>query len=309
MHRLMIVLLFVTVMTGSSVRGDEVVLESGGTLVGAVREEGETVTLEMFSGTATFSKEKVKSINKVHRAPIEEYYERLDALGENASPADHLELAIWAKEHRGERLISENFRKVIDGIPAINDPALLLKLGRDATERLKIDAKMIWKRLLDVDPDNEDARRGLGFKQWKGQWVTEAEFHAAQGHVLFEGKWMTPEERDFQLRVRTLRLEERAEELKRREREAERKEEEVERREQAARDAEEETERARRDIDAREREIARRERRVDDQERDLRRLTFCPACGGHHCGIHHCPEIWFYCDRCKRIVRRPHRCP
>lgn len=50
------------------------------------------------------------------------------------------------------------------------------------------------KRILELDPDHEQARRGLGFVTRDGQWTTRDDEFRKQGYVYFEGQWRTAQE-------------------------------------------------------------------------------------------------------------------
>lgn len=50
------------------------------------------------------------------------------------------------------------------------------------------------KRILQLDPDHEQARRGLGYVTRDGQWTTRDDEFRKQGYVYFEGQWRTTQE-------------------------------------------------------------------------------------------------------------------
>ena len=53
------------------------------------------------------------------------------------------------------------------------------------------------------DPGNAAAQQALGRVEVDGQWMTRDEANAARGLVLFEGSWISPEERQAVLAERT----------------------------------------------------------------------------------------------------------
>jgi hypothetical protein len=57
------------------------------------------------------------------------------------------------------------------------------------------DARAAYEKVVRLDPENEAARRKLGYQKIGGQWLTEAEIMTAKGLVLHNGKWVTPEEK------------------------------------------------------------------------------------------------------------------
>ena len=57
------------------------------------------------------------------------------------------------------------------------------------------DARAAYEKVIRIDPENEAARRKLGYQRVGGQWLTEADIMTAKGLVLHNGKWVTPEEK------------------------------------------------------------------------------------------------------------------
>ena len=50
------------------------------------------------------------------------------------------------------------------------------------------------KRILELDSDHEQARRGLGYSQVDGQWMTQEEAMTKQGYRRYKGRWRLPQE-------------------------------------------------------------------------------------------------------------------
>jgi hypothetical protein len=50
------------------------------------------------------------------------------------------------------------------------------------------------KRILELDPNHEPARRGLGYSRRLGEWVTQEEIMTGRGYVRYKGDWKLPEE-------------------------------------------------------------------------------------------------------------------
>ncbi len=57
------------------------------------------------------------------------------------------------------------------------------------------DARSAYEKVLELDEDNELARRKLGYRKVAGQWLTEDEIMLSKGYVKHSGKWVTPEEK------------------------------------------------------------------------------------------------------------------
>jgi len=53
------------------------------------------------------------------------------------------------------------------------------------------------EKVLELDTDQADARRGLGYSQVEGQWVRADEWFQNQGYVRHEGGWRLPQEVDL----------------------------------------------------------------------------------------------------------------
>jgi hypothetical protein len=51
------------------------------------------------------------------------------------------------------------------------------------------------RRVIELDPDHVDARRALGYSKVDGQWATRDEVMTQRGYVLYNGKWVTPQEK------------------------------------------------------------------------------------------------------------------
>src|SRR5262245_5927099 len=68
-------------------------------------------------------------------------------------------------------------------------------LGRwAAQEGLSAQARRAYQKVLEIAPDDPEAREALGFVQFNGRWMTEEESYEARGYVKYEGEWMTPDE-------------------------------------------------------------------------------------------------------------------
>jgi len=113
------------------------------------------------------------------------------------------------------------------------DAAGYANLARFAAENgLRGESRLMWSRVLSLEPGNVEAHLALGHVLAGGVYVEEAEANRAQGLVQFEGRWMTPAEQAYLLREREMRVaaDQRASER----RQAVREEEDRERRAEAA---------------------------------------------------------------------------
>ena len=60
--------------------------------------------------------------------------------------------------------------------------------------------KKVYRKIIDVDPDNRNARTELGYIRHNGEWMTYEEKMLALGKVFFRGNWMDEETREDILR-------------------------------------------------------------------------------------------------------------
>lgn len=154
---------------------DEVVLGDGAVLTGDARTVGERVVVKMDLGTIVLEKSQVKEIRE-SKSPLEE----LEARRAKLAPSDlagHRALAEWAEQ-----------------------------------QGLETQARSLWRRVVELQPNEARAREKLGEKLHEGKWLDEDELMEAKGFVRYFGEWLTPEqikEREAQAATRrTARLEE-----------------------------------------------------------------------------------------------------
>lgn len=148
-------------LTGASAaRADEIHLNDGGILVGRVEERGNEVLISRDGNTMRIPREMVVRI--VYGPLPEDLYaeKRSELAGGNLQ--EHLDLARWC-----------------------------------VRQRLKEQAREQYGEVLELDPDNAEARQALGYVRLEdGRWVAEEEAAASAGLVKHRGKWTTPAERD-----------------------------------------------------------------------------------------------------------------
>jgi hypothetical protein len=152
-------------------RGDEIVLKGGRRLVGEIVERTSTsVSIEMAPGRVTLP---LSAIDRILSGPS----------------------ALSAFRQRASRLAPE-------------DAAGWLALGFWARERgLATQATLAFERAVAAQPDNAQAQDALGHVRVGERWMTREEGYRAQGLVLFEGDWVTPQERDSRLAQRQMETE------------------------------------------------------------------------------------------------------
>jgi hypothetical protein len=139
---------------------DEVRLTHGGVVRGRlIAETAADVTVEFDGGTIGIPRERIDSITR-SRGPLDEFDERLAALGVVEPTAEAFaELGGWAK-----------------------------------AQGLSTRARSMFQRALQIDPGNETARRGLDFVRVGGQWMTREDANRAMGLVPDGGRWISKAE-------------------------------------------------------------------------------------------------------------------
>ncbi len=137
-------------------RADVVYLKNGKSIEGKVTVEGDRVKVEIPHGTVSFPRDKVLRIEK--RESRLDVYDRKRAALAAGDAKGRLALAEWClREGMGNR--------------------------REA----------LLREVLEIDPENAEARKLLGYVKHEGKWVTPAERFRAMGLEEFEGRWHKPE--------------------------------------------------------------------------------------------------------------------
>jgi hypothetical protein len=140
-------------------------LTDGGTLNGTLVERGseeEYVVRTREGATVTLAKGQVAKVESESEFQ-EEYEARSRALPDTV--AAHRALADWCKKHQLKELSDHHLR-----------------------------------RILELDPDDDAARKALGYSQHQGRWVTRDELMAERGLAFYDGSYRTAQ--DIALRER-----------------------------------------------------------------------------------------------------------
>lgn len=79
------------------------------------------------------------------------------------------------------------------------DPDKLFELGQWCeSKKLEKEAKQCYDAALKIDSYHRRTREALGFRRYRGKWVTEEDYkRLARGLVKYKGEWMTPAEREM----------------------------------------------------------------------------------------------------------------
>jgi hypothetical protein len=137
------------------------VLADGGRVAGELMNPHEVprrqyVVRVADGATLTFDAAQVQKL--LHTRPEEAEYERICPTYADTAAAQW-ELAQWCREHK-----------------------------------LSAEREVHLRRVIELDPDNVEARRALGYSKIGGQWTTQAEAMIKRGYVRYKGQWKTPQE-------------------------------------------------------------------------------------------------------------------
>lgn len=136
---------------------DEVVLDNGGKLVGRATRAGDEVVVKTPTGEFRVPASQVKSITP-GRTVWDDYDEKLKAADLKDAKAQ-LDLGDWCK-----------------------------------TKGLASESRKHWKKAIEIDPDQADARARLGFIRYEDRWLTSDEYYKARGFVKVGGEWIPEDE-------------------------------------------------------------------------------------------------------------------
>jgi len=177
--RIAILLAALSFVAIGNARADLVYLTNGNVMEGRVTEKDGKVIIETANGTIVLASERVERIEKKDSV-LDEYDKRSAGIDPNAEGAagKFAALGNWC-----------------------------------AANGLHNQALLAWRRTLEIEPDNNAARTGLGFVKFDGRWMSFDEAQAARGMVKHGEVWVTPEanadlERlDSQKEIERLRVE------------------------------------------------------------------------------------------------------
>jgi hypothetical protein len=141
---------------------DEVELTSGKIVEGKVEDLGDSIRLTRSGGSVVYPKSMVAKITP--KKTVEELYEDQSKALKADDALGRLKLARWCLDRKIAKEAAAEYRKVVA-----------------------------------VDPDNEEARLGAGYRRHNDKWMTEDEVAQAKGLVKHRGRWLTPEERDLEV--------------------------------------------------------------------------------------------------------------
>ncbi len=153
--------LAIAAMLAGSARGDVFKLSCGGQLQGVWLDHNQNpitqYEIRLQSGGRIVL--AIDAVKEVIRAPDVETQYQLVVAEHGKDIADHLAIAQWCRAHG-----------------------------------LKQHRRHHLERILRLDANHADARRGLGYSFVRGRWVTQDEFMREQGYVTYKGHWRLPQQ-------------------------------------------------------------------------------------------------------------------
>jgi len=158
-------LVLAAIFADGGVFADLIFMENG-VVDGTVIEENETsVKIKSNLGTVEIPRSSIKSIER-GKSWLDVYRQKWMAV-DHDDPEARVELALWAKKHG-----------------------------------LSKEAELEFEQILEIDPNNATARRNLGYEKLAGRWVQSEEAKLARGMVNYQGRWMTPQEKQRLIAVK-----------------------------------------------------------------------------------------------------------
>ena len=160
---LSLALTWTLLVTSKAAWADVFELTDGGQVTGMLVERGqdEEYVVRTDSGAVvTLAKAQVRKVTQVDDNLLE-YNERSRSLPDTVKA--HRQLAQWCKEHQLSKLVDHHL-----------------------------------ERILQLDPNDEQARQSLGYQRHQGRWLTRDQIMEARGLRLYDGAYRT--EQDIALR-------------------------------------------------------------------------------------------------------------
>jgi hypothetical protein len=145
----------------AAARGDVFELTGGGRLEGKLLPADDAsklnCTIELSAGgRVTIARSQIAKIEIV--TDVDAEYQKLARTSPDTVDA-HWKLSEWCREHK-----------------------------------LRDERRQHLERIIELNPNHADARAALGFHQKNGQWMNRDDVMAARGLVLFEGKYVAPQQ-------------------------------------------------------------------------------------------------------------------
>jgi hypothetical protein len=153
--------------------GELFILQSGGKVTGEVVPQDppdkDNLTIKTDSGaTITLARSQIKQT--LHQRPEEVEYEKLRVRAADTVQGQW-ELAEWCRENR-----------------------------------LTAQREKHLRRIIELDPNHQQARLALGYERHGDTWTTREELMTKEGYVRYHGRWMLPQEVEIKEKQRQKEL-------------------------------------------------------------------------------------------------------
>lgn len=147
-----------------SARADVFILRNQGQVQGKLLNDKESPrkTYVVLTENGEVTLEKSQVVKVIKESPALQEYQKIQASFAD-SVEGQLEAAAWCKKRK-----------------------------------LSVQRKGHLERVIELDPENLEARQTLGHIRVNGKWTTRAEDLARKGYVQHEGKWLLPQEVQIQ---------------------------------------------------------------------------------------------------------------
>lgn len=160
-------------MVCASLRADVLELTSGGRVEGKIKPSPDNDTKNFIvdlaaGGQLVIPRSQVAHVDAASDAEAE--YRKLARTSPDTVEA-HWKLVEWCRQH---------------------------KVQKNAEQHLA--------RILELDPNHVEARAALGFRQKDGQWMNRDDVMASRGLVLFEGRYVTPQQVELATKQKEARV-------------------------------------------------------------------------------------------------------
>ena len=152
------------VAAAQKLSADTIKLEGGRTIRGQILDEKSTkdklvIKLQVGNAEVTIDRNQIQEVI-IEKSSAEQYTEIKDQYEQTAE--DQFKLALWCEEHK-----------------------------------LPKQRKLHLDKTIELDPDHTKAREKLGYVKRDGKWLTANELKEAKGLVRYNGRYVTPQEKEI----------------------------------------------------------------------------------------------------------------
>ena len=148
-------LVYLLLLLPSLVFADDVYLKGGARFTGRIQEQtASMVTIDIGDGVIGVAMSRVERIVK-GKSALDEYEARAAKL-KPKDASGWRNLGSWA-----------------------------------AQQGLSAQSRQAYQNVLNIQPEDAEARQALGYVHFQGRWVTEEESYRSQGYVKVGGEWVT----------------------------------------------------------------------------------------------------------------------